>query len=217
MAFLKECDVTLRQVGWLAAIVAGLTVSLSADTLIMRDGRRVSGELIAVRDGIVEFEGQRGFFGHERMRIDRDEVARIELEEYRSSDKGHDHNESGGRPSGMREREVNVNAAEHWTDTGVTVRAGQTIYVTATGRVRWGPGRQDGPAGEHNSPRNDARPIPSRPAAALIGRIGDGDNYFFIGADTDAIRVRDSGRLFLGINDDYLQDNSGTFRVTVYY
>jgi len=198
-------------------MLAGLTVSLSADTLIMRDGRRVTGELIAVRDGIVEFEGQRGFFGHERMRVDRDQVARIELDEYRSSDKGHDHTESGGRPGGLRERDVNVSAAERWTDTGITVRGGQTIYVNATGRVRWGPGRQDGPAGEHNSPRNDARPIPSRPAAALIGRVGDGDNYFFIGDDVDAIRVRESGRLYLGINDDYLQDNSGAFHVTVYY
>jgi PA-IL-like protein len=210
--------VRLRQVVALAGMVAGLTASLSADTLILRDGRRVQGELIAVRDGVVEFEGQKGFFGHERMRIDRDEVARIELDESRStSSSGRDHNEYGGRPSGLREREVNVSATEHWTDTGVTVRAGQTIYVSASGKVRWGPGRQDGPAGEHNSPRNDARPIPSRPAASLIGRIGDADNYFFIGDDSDAIRVRDNGRLYLGINDDYLQDNSGAFRVTVYY
>jgi PA-IL-like protein len=209
--------VRLRQIGWLAGIVAGLTVSLSADTLILRDGRRVQGDLISVRDGVVEFEGQRGIFGRERMRIDRDEVIRIELDEPRTTSRGRDQrNEYGGRPSGMRERDVNVNAAERWTDTGVNVRAGQTIYVSANGKVRWGPGRQDGPAGEHNSPRNDARPIPSRPAAALIGRIGDGD-YFFIGDDTDAIRMRDSGRLYLGINDDYLHDNSGAFRVTVYY
>jgi len=158
--------VRLRQVAGLAAIVAGMTVSLSADTLILRDGRRVQGELIAVRDGMVEFEGQRGFFGHERLRLDRDEIARIELDESRSADHGRDHSEySGGRPSGMRERDVNVNAADRWTDSGVTVRAGQTIYVSANGRVRWGPKRQDGPGGEHNSPRNDARPIPSRPAA----------------------------------------------------
>jgi hypothetical protein len=213
----KECDVKLRRVAWLAGIVAGLTASLSADTLIMRDGRRVQGELVAVRDGVVEFEGQRGFFGHERLRVGRDEVARIELDEYRSSDRGRDHNDYSGRPSGMRERDVSVSAAERWTDTGISVRAGQTIYISANGKVRWGPGRQDGPAGERNSPRNDARPIPSRPAAALIGRIGDGDNYFFIGDEGDAIRLRDSGRLYLGINDDYLQDNSGAFRVTVYY
>jgi hypothetical protein len=29
--------------------------------------------------------------------------------------------------------------------------------------------------------------------------------------------MRQSGRLYLGINDEYLADNSGSFRVTVYY
>ena len=30
-------------------------------------------------------------------------------------------------------------------------------------------------------------------------------------------RVRGRGTVFLGINDDYLQDNGGAFRVIVYY
>jgi hypothetical protein len=29
--------------------------------------------------------------------------------------------------------------------------------------------------------------------------------------------VRDGGCLYLGVNDDHLQDNSGSFRVTTYY
>jgi hypothetical protein len=116
----------------------------------------------------------------------------------------------------MRERDVSVTAREAWTDTGVTLRAGQAVYFRASGRVRWGPGRQDGPEGESGSPRNAGRPIPSRPGAALIGRIGD-DAPFFIGNDEGGIRVRSSGPLLLGINDDVLDDNSGAFRVTVYY
>jgi hypothetical protein len=59
--------------------------------------------------------------------------------------------------------------------------------------------------------------MPNRPAAALIGRIGESNDYFFIGDDAGAIRVRGNGRLYLGVNDDYLRDNSGAFRVTVYY
>ena len=55
------------------------------------------------------------------------------------------------------------------------------------------------------------------PAAALIGRIGESSDYFFIGDEKGAIRVQSAGRLHLGVNDDYLQDNSGAFRVTVYY
>ena len=51
----------------------------------------------------------------------------------------------------------------------------------------------------------------------MIGRIGDANEYFFIGDDEGAIRMRSSGRLYLGVNDDYLKDNTGSFRVTVYY
>ena len=121
------------------------------------------------------------------------------------------------RPPGLRERDVTVDAATAWRDTGIDLRAGQTVYFSASGRVRWGPDRQDGPEGEHGSPYNAGRPIPGRPAAALVGRVGEGSDNFFIGDDKGPVRVRASGRLYLGINDDFLKDNSGSFRVTVYY
>jgi hypothetical protein len=205
---------------WIGLSCLALSATISADTLIMRDGRRVQGQLIAVRDGVIEFEGQRGYFGgRERIRVDREDVVRIELDEYSKPESSS--SSSGGvpqgRPSGMREREVAVVAAVAWTDTGIDVRGGRDVYFETTGRVHWGPNRQDGPAGERSSPRNDARPIPSRPAAALIGRIGEGNDVFFIGAESGPIRMRAAGRLFLGINDDMLGDNSGAFRVTVYY
>lgn len=200
-----------------------LVVGLQADVLVLRDGRRVQGRLIAVNEGLVEFEVQRGRFNRERMRVEQAEVVRIEFDEFTRPGDGGDtvggpgKATDGGRPSGMREREVTVPAELGWRDTGLMLRAGQTIYFAATGRVRWGPGRQDGPGGERNSPRNDARPIPSRPGAALIGRVGEGAEYFFIGDDGGPVRVRNDGRLYLGINDDFLADNSGSFRVTVYY
>ena len=206
----------------LCAGVVLFSVGVDADTLVLRDGRRVSGELVAVRDGVIEFDGEGGPFGRrDRLRIDRRDVVRIEIENA-APDRGRDRERDddrgqASRPPGMRERDVAVNASAAWNDTGITVRAGQTMYFSATGRVRWGPGRQDGPGGESRSPRNEGRPIPGRPAAALIGRIGESTDYFFIGEDEGPIRIRGSGRLYLGINDDFLQDNSGAFRVTVYY
>jgi hypothetical protein len=203
------------------ALCMWMSVALSADTLVLRDGRRVDGDLISIRDGVVEFDARRGFSGRERVRLNRDEIARIELDD-RGGDRDRDRDDRPdgdrrGRPSGLREREVSVDSWVAWKDTGIDVRAEQSIFFSASGRVRWGPNRQDGPEGERNSPRNDNRPIPNRPAAALIGRIGEGDAPFFIGDDQEAIRVRSSGRLFLGVNDDYLKDNTGSFRVTVYY
>jgi hypothetical protein len=193
-----------------------LTAGLQADTLYLRDGTRVQGELISVRNGTIEFEERRGYGGGRTVRFDRDEVIRIEFENTRRTT-GNDFL-SGGRPSGMRERQVIVSADVAWNDAGIDVRAGQTIYLEASGQVRWGRDRRDGPAGERNSPSNPNRPMGNRNAAALIGKVGNSSNdYFFIGDERGPIRMRSSGRLYLGINDDVMTDNSGNFRVVVYY
>jgi hypothetical protein len=169
-----------------------------------------------VRNGQIEFEERRTFGGSRTVRFDRDEVDRIDFDNRRYTSSNNNNSSSfGGRPSGMRERQTLVSATEPWTDTGVDVRAGQTIYFEAQGRVRWGRDRQDGPAGENNSPSNPNRPMGNRNAAALIGKIGN--DMFFIGDETGPIRMRSGGRLYLGINDDVLTDNSGNFRVVVYY
>jgi hypothetical protein len=188
-----------------------LSASLQADTLYLRDGSRVQGELISVRNGTIEFEERRGFGSGRTLRLDRDEVVRIEFENTR---RGTDFT-GGGRPSGMRERQTVVSADVAWNDTGIDVRSGQTIYFESQGQVRWGRDRRDGPAGERNSPANPNRPMGNRNAAALIGKIGN--DLFFIGDETGPIRVRSTGRLYLGVNDDVLTDNSGNFRVVVYY
>ena len=200
---------------WIAgvALLMALPIGLQADTLILRDGSRVQGELVSIRNGTIEFEERRGYGAGRTLRFDRDEVVRIEFENNRNT--GNSSNNLVGRPSGMRERQIIVSGDVDWNDAGIEVRAGQTVYFEATGQVRWGKDRRDGPAGERNSPSNPNRPMGNRNAAALIGKIGN--DLFFIGDDTGAIRVRNSGRLYLGVNDDVLTDNSGNFRVVVYY
>ncbi len=203
---------------WIArvALIVALPVSLQADTLILRDGSRVQGELVSVRNGTIEFEEHRNFGTGRTLRFDRDEVVRIEFETYRNNT-GRSSNDFG-RPSGMREKQSLVSADVAWNDTGIDVRSGQTVYFEAQGQVRWGRDRRDGPAGERNSPPNPGRPMGNRNAAALIGKIGtDSGDLFFIGDETGPVRVRGNGRLYLGINDDVLTDNSGNFRVVVYY
>lgn len=198
-----------------AVAVAGL---VAADTLVLRSGKRIEGELVGVRGDTIEFAEERGFGGRRVERYDRRDVRRIELDEAggRWSDDD-DRSPTTSRPGGLRERRVSVAANQAWTDTGIEVRSGQTVYFEASGRVRWGQDRRDGPAGEGGSHENPNRPIPARPGAALIGKVGAGSDYFFIGDDRGAFRMRSSGRLHLGINDDYLLDNSGSFGVTIYY
>jgi hypothetical protein len=202
-----------------------LATTVAGDTIVLRDGRRFQGQLISVQNGVVEF-ADTPFGGGRVARFNRNDVVGIEFDRAYNNDRsdrnnGYDRNNRGapqrGR-SGLREKQIMVGAEVRWVDTNIDVQAGQGVYFEANGEVRWGPSRRDGPAGEQNSPNNPARPIPNRPAAALIGRVGaNSQDYFFIGANNGPIQMRSSGRLFLTVNDDFLQDNSGAFRVVVYY
>jgi hypothetical protein len=191
-------------------LLAGLAAAASADTLVLRNGQSVDGELVSVRGDEIEFRDARGRY----QSYGRREVRRIELGSGGSSWTGGGSSEDV--PRGMRERIVRVEARSPETDTGIDVQSGRDVYFRAKGKVRWGPDRSDGPEGEGGRHTNPNRPMPNRPGAALIGRVG-ADAFFLIGGEKGPLRMPRSGRLYLAVNDDYLQDNSGSFEVTVYY
>ena len=197
----------------IVAVLLFFVGTVNADTLILRDGRRIQGQLISFQNGVIEF--QEAGFGGRLGRVNRDEVTGIEFGRVERDEPPQ--TSQARRPRGLREKQVTVVANAAWSDTGIDVTSGQTIYLEASGEIRWGPNRRAGPNGEQNSPNNPARPMPNRPGAALIGRVGTSSDYFYAGDDRGPIRVRNSGRLFLGINDDNLEDNTGYFRVILYY
>ncbi|HWK12634.1 MAG TPA: hypothetical protein VNR64_21415 [Vicinamibacterales bacterium] len=108
-----------------------------------------------------------------------------------------------------------VNGNQDWTPTGITVRKGQLLSVSASGEIQLSPDSNDtatvdGAKSSRFAPR---APLPRTPAGALIGRIGNGAP-FAIGSRS-TITAPASGQLFLGINDDGFTDNQGSFQVTV--
>jgi len=120
-------------------------------------------------------------------------------------------------PAGRAGRMITVSTAERWTDSGIDVTAGDVVSFSVAGTVSLGDDRSFGAEGDLDAatpaPR---RPMTDRPAGALIGRIGNSpDDTFFIGAERLPFRVRTSGRLYLGINDDTLDDDDGAFQVAV--
>jgi hypothetical protein len=108
-----------------------------------------------------------------------------------------------------------VSGRQPWTSTGIMVRRGEVVTFNTTGEVRVGPGGDDvaNPAGVQGGRTATGTPIPSSIVGALIGRIGNGQP-FGIGNQT-SVPMPASGMLFLGINDNNFDDNSGEFRVEI--
>lgn len=112
----------------------------------------------------------------------------------------------------VRVRGDNVNNG--WTTSGLAVRRGQRLRISATGRVTLGAGRASTPAGLPTIADRD-KLMKNEATGALIAVIGDdNDDFIYIGRGREFVAQRD-GVLFLGINEGNLNDNTGTYEVTI--
>ena len=128
-------------------------------------------------------------------------------------------------PAGAATQSITVNGKPIYTPTGVTVHTGDTVTITASGKISFGGGpiKDLGPAGipwgdqcdKIANPRFRSIPWPLRgsPCWSLIGRIGL-SKPIEIGLSKTFTADRD-GPLFLGVNEGDLTDNTGTFDVAI--
>jgi Ca2+-binding EF-hand superfamily protein len=110
---------------------------------------------------------------------------------------------------------VTVDSRSAWVDTGIDVRRGDVIMFEVDGEVQLSSNANDvAGAGGHISGRRAANaPLGSAPAGALLARIGN--QGIVVVGDRRSLRAPSAGRLYLGVNDDHYDDNSGSFRVMV--
>lgn len=106
------------------------------------------------------------------------------------------------------------NASNGWTNSGLVVRRGQRLKISASGRVSLGQSRFATADGLANITDRD-KLMRNSPTGALIAVIGDdNDDFIFIGRGHDFVAQRD-GVLFLGVNEGNLADNTGAFDVVI--
>lgn len=114
-------------------------------------------------------------------------------------------------------QEIEVPANQAWTDTGIDLRAGDSIVITAEGAVEQPPGKSSGSEGQPRGFRDllKAYPVNQGGLGALIGRIGSNDaaQPFLVGGRKE-LTVRRAGRLFLGVNFT-TESLEGAFHVKV--
>lgn len=176
-----------------------------AEGVVLTDGTVVKGRIVAIDEDTITL---RPSGSAKDAVVERSKVAIIEISTTPAA---------GGtiQPPAVS-KQVAISATVPWTDTGVDLKEGDRIWVTAPagGFISCGPQAPNvNPDGANPFVQDPNRPIPDVKACALIGRIGN--TPFRIGLIQTPIVAEQSGRLNLGINDYDFRDNSGQWVVTV--
>lgn len=219
----------------MVAVIAWVTGRPSMDELrdlpndghmvVLRNGTSQQGRMVQLRPDVLRWQTMRG--QTEEIRVAN--IARIYLNADRARAVFNYKPAAPGpapatpAPAGpgpdtwgnKRAGQVSVPGNQAWTDTGLNVRNGDQITFVATGQIRLSANRTHiaGPGGA-GAIRSANFPVPAVPAGALIGRIGE-STPFLIGLSRGAIAMPGNGRLYLGINDDDVRDNGGSFEVRI--
>jgi hypothetical protein len=175
--------------------------------VVLRSGDRVAGQLYDIGGTsplIIKWKSSGG-----DREIPSSDIARIVLAR---TDAAATSSTTGTATTGGA---IVVPANQRWTSTGITVRRGEIVTFDTTGEIRVGPGGDDvaRAAGVLGGRTAAGTPIPQSIVGALIGRIGN-SAPFGIGNQT-SVPMPASGILYLGVNDNNFDDNSGEFRVQI--
>lgn len=132
---------------------------------------------------------------------------------------------STGLPSGpvAQEKTLVVPGNSRGTDTGIDLRVGDSVTISATGNIT--AGRRAGVVSADGGRVGvgsiiGTYPVPQAGVGALIGYVrttnGQATQPFLVGSQ-QTFNAQADGRLFLLINDDNYGDNSGQFDVRIIY
>jgi hypothetical protein len=108
---------------------------------------------------------------------------------------------------------------QQWVDTGMDVKPGDKLHITAKGTVDFVDKTGVGPEGTARGWKDTLRAlsVPSAGRGALVGQIGNDRSVtpFLVGAD-GTVLAPVAGRLYLGVNQDqYSKPTSGKFEVHI--
>ena len=117
------------------------------------------------------------------------------------------------RGLGTSGRAIVVGGDRQWVDTGINVQPGDAVSINANGQIRVArDGGPMSPAGVESG-RTEGATMPTANVGGLVARFGDSAPLFI--GERRSFRTAVGGRLYLGVNDNFFDDNTGEFTVTV--
>lgn len=113
---------------------------------------------------------------------------------------------------------ISVHANQPWTDAGINVKRGDRIAFITSGQIQIAQGSNPDYTATADGSGIDAPrmnyPVPAMGVGGLIARVDNGAP-FPIGSNSQPIAMPANGRLYLGVNDTIVNDNSGAFIVSI--
>jgi hypothetical protein len=200
----------------LALAIVFATVSMAAaDTFYLRDGRTVRGTLLGFVNGrfVVRVEN-RYSTANPDSNVQRNRDNQGDIQYFRPEEI--DRIEIEGRTmdeARWETKEVQVTLESNWVDSGVFLRRGEKVQVSATGVITVGRSRIS-PDGLRSTDPN--APLPTAGEGKLVGAIGrDASSPVFeLGSNREFTADR-NGRLFLTANRSAYADARGAFNVQI--
>ncbi|HZI46894.1 MAG TPA: hypothetical protein VFD75_03805 [Pyrinomonadaceae bacterium] len=189
-----------------------------ADTIYLRDGRAVHGTLLGFVNGRFVMRVDVRFSNTAPQTTDsniaRNRTSEGEIQYFRPSDV--DRIEIDGRSlddARFEVKTVEVGLEPNWIDSGIDVRRGERVQVSATGVITVGRGRITPDGLTRNDP---SAPLPNANEGELIAAISDDPRAPIIelGSSREFTADRD-GRLYLTVNRGSFNDTRGTFSVQI--
>jgi len=200
----------------LAVLLLLIAVTVAAaDTIYLRDGRQLHGTLLGFQNGRFVFRVEPRYSTMPPdSNVARNRTNEGEVQYFRPEDV--DRIEIEGRSldeARYQSRNVQVTLDSNWIDSGVFVRRGERVQVSATGVITVGRMRITPDGARSTDP---SAPLPNAPEGKLIGAIGNDSSAPIIELGSNREFTADrNGRLFLTANRGSYTDARGSFDVQI--
>lgn len=181
-----------------------------ADTIKLKNGRTIKGQVVRFGNGeflvLLERTDPRAP-GQDRMIVLMENVDSIEF------DAGEASAAAPAIPATPAEKVVVVDAQREVVSTGIQLRRGDKVRITASGEMQFPDGRVSGPEGLDT---RESWPFPGERFGVLIAMVGDPQStiYHVIGKSAE-FEARSDGELFLQVNARSLTGARGAYTARV--
>lgn len=195
-------------------------VGLQGDYLYTVDGKMYEGQMVAFKYNVIFFNVYKFGKFHRLMRFPLLQVWKIEFNQRQKEGllSPFDIESSYNKfRKGKRKTVINLPGDQQWVDTGINVTIGQEILFSVSGFIYIDEDTKVYQNGELKLNINRGKPLPNHPTGAVISRVGQRGTPFYVGDDKAPFHMTKKNRLYVGINDFNFKDNSGSFKVTIYY